>query len=244
MSQISSLIKTLKDEMKYNGIKYRDVAIALDMNETSVRRLFSTESLSLQRLENICNLIGLEISDLVFSMEANRKNINQLNIEQETELANDPKLLLVAHLVINGWSFEDIQQHYTFPLPTLIGFLTKLDKMEMIELLPLNRIRLQINEGFCWRPHGPVMEFFHRKLEKDFFDSEFKGNNEALLVMTGVLSHDSTMQLKQQLHELETRFQEIIRLERKLPVEKRQHIGIVAAIRPMTFSVYDEIRKK
>lgn len=243
MSQISSIVATLKQEMKYQQIKYRDVAAHLDMNETSVRRLFSNESFSLERLEKICELVGMEISDLIYSMEANKKQIQELSLAQETELANDPSLLLVAHLAINGWQFQDIQQHYAFDDPQLISLLARLDKMGMIELMPMNRIKLRITEGFAWQAHGPVMAFFHRVLEKDFFNCKFEAHNEALLVLTGVLTEEANLELKQKIRELEALFLDISRRERKLSVDSRRHVGIVAAIRPMKFSIYDDIRK-
>ena len=244
MSQIKNIIDALKREMKAKDIKYRDIATHLSMGETSVRRLFSQENISLQRLASICELLGMEISDLIFNMEANRKHLFQLSVENEQKLSQDPFLILMAHLVINGWSFEDIMKRYDLPETKIVSYLIKLDRMGLMELLPNNRIKLCIAEGFSWRENGHVLEFFRARLEKDFFSSQFKEDTEGLFLMTGMMTDESIKILREKLFEIKKSFMDLNRQERSLPIETRKHVGIVAAIRPILFSVYDDIRRQ
>ena len=53
--------------------------------EASVKRLFSERQFSLQRLDQICSLLGLEISDLVRRLDQAQR-IDALTAEQEQEL--------------------------------------------------------------------------------------------------------------------------------------------------------------
>ena len=61
MAQVSSLIETLKKQLKAHGKTYADVAAALDLSEASVKRLFAEESFTLQRLSLVCNLSLIHI---------------------------------------------------------------------------------------------------------------------------------------------------------------------------------------
>ena len=70
MPQISPLIKALKKQLKAHGYTYLDVASLLDLSEASVKRLFAEENFTLQRLESICHMVGIEISELVQLMES------------------------------------------------------------------------------------------------------------------------------------------------------------------------------
>jgi DNA-binding Xre family transcriptional regulator len=86
MSQTRPLIDTLKQELRKRRINYRQVADALELSETSVKRLFSDEAFSLKRLEKVCELLSLDISDLVHLMEKNIELTTQLSLQQEQEL--------------------------------------------------------------------------------------------------------------------------------------------------------------
>lgn len=72
------------------------MADKLELSEASVKRLFSENSFSLDRLEQICDLLHLQISDLIHQMEKNTELTEQLTREQEKELVSDIKLLLIS----------------------------------------------------------------------------------------------------------------------------------------------------
>ena len=86
MAQTQALITTLKKVLKSEGVTYRDLAKNMDLSEASIKRLFAQQSFSLQRLDQICQLLGMEISDLVKQMESSQQQIDELNEDQEQEL--------------------------------------------------------------------------------------------------------------------------------------------------------------
>ncbi len=64
MAQVHSLFENLKNELKTHGLTYQDVADYLGLTLSSVKRLFASEDISLQRLDKICELIGIDLEDL------------------------------------------------------------------------------------------------------------------------------------------------------------------------------------
>jgi transcriptional regulator with XRE-family HTH domain len=60
VAQTSSLIKTLKKQLKAHGKTYADVSRGLGLSEASVKRLLSQKIFSLDRLDGICHLLGGE----------------------------------------------------------------------------------------------------------------------------------------------------------------------------------------
>lgn len=148
IAQISSLVCTLKKQLKAHGLTYTDVAKALDLSEASVKRLFAEQSFTLQRLESIGQLIGLQISVLVEAMLKEQPQLVQLTEEQEKEIISDPLLLMITANVINGLSYEDIIKKYTIKTTDCIQKLARLDRLKIIKLLPNNRIKLLIAPNF------------------------------------------------------------------------------------------------
>lgn len=167
MAQIQPLLITLKKALKAHGLTYGDIAPQLELSEASVKRLFSEQTMSLQRLEQICQLMGLEISDLVQMMNEQQPRLQQLSEGQEQEITQDLVLLLITVSVLNRWTLDDITAFYTLSESECIQKLAKLDKLNIIELLPKNKIKLLVATNFSWRENGPYNNFFKIILPKN-----------------------------------------------------------------------------
>ena len=167
MAQTSALIKTLKKELKANGLTYADVAKHLALTQASIKRLFSEENISLARLDQICLMMNIEISDLVKSMSEQQGQLQQLSAEQEQEITRDLNLLLICICVLNKWSMREIVSYYNIPDVECIQKLAQLDKLKIIELLPENRIKLLVDSHFGWRDNGPIQQFFQKTIGND-----------------------------------------------------------------------------
>ena len=57
MSQISQISNTLKQLLRQHQITYKDIAEKLNMSEANIKRIFSTNSFALDRLEQICEIL-------------------------------------------------------------------------------------------------------------------------------------------------------------------------------------------
>ena len=120
MAQTAAIVSALKNALKEQGITYQQVAEALDLSGASVKRLFSERQFSLQRLDQICSLLGLEISDLVRRLDQAQR-IDALTTEQEQELVGDDRLLLVAICALNRWSLAQILETYQLSEVEAVG---------------------------------------------------------------------------------------------------------------------------
>ncbi|WP_457667735.1 helix-turn-helix domain-containing protein, partial [Thiolapillus sp.] len=135
MTQTTQLIGTLKQALKRQGKTYADIARCLSLSEASVKRMFSRKHFSLQRLDQVCQMLGMEISDLVQMMnEQHARFLTELSLEQEQEIVDDLELLLVAVCVLNGWNYGELLDYFRFDEPQLIRLLIRLDRLKMIEL--------------------------------------------------------------------------------------------------------------
>ncbi|WP_455209173.1 helix-turn-helix domain-containing protein [Kaarinaea lacus] len=243
MKQTPLLIQALKKALKNEGKTYIDVAKGLDLSEASVKRMFSTNNFTLQRLEAICQLIKIELSDLVRMVDELKNRISHLTENQEKELVINKKLMLVAVCVRNHWRMEDIIHHYAISKSECIGLLADLDKLKLIELLPGNRFKLLIHPDFRWLPDGPIEHYFREQIQREFFDATFSNENEIRLFLTGMLSRNSTEHLLKKLNDLAKEFSTALDEDLSLPVEKRRNAGMVIAFRPWELSVFSSLRR-
>jgi len=243
MSQTRPLIDTLKQELRKQRITYRHVAEALGLSETSVKRLFAEESFSVKRLEKVCELLQLGIIDLVHLMEKNIELTTELTLEQEQELVADPRLLLVALLLLNRLRFADIIATYEISETEGIRLLARLDRMKLIELQPGNRVKLMVSNNFAWIPSGPIQRFFETQVQREFLDSSFNRPGESRIFTSGLISRSANAELIRKMQQLAREMTEMTREAEHLPVEERFGTSLMMAIRPWEIEVFREMRR-
>ncbi|MBE9521946.1 MAG: helix-turn-helix transcriptional regulator [Proteobacteria bacterium] len=243
MSQVTALLKTLRRELKAQGITYADVATRLGLSESSIKRMFSESKLSLDRLEALCQVAGIEISDLVQKMSEERKRIDMLTEEQEREVADDSKLLLVAICALNLWAFKEIIEAYKITEHECVQLLAKLDRLKVIEFLPLNRFRLTVANDFRWIPNGPIQRFFRTEVQPDFMKSTFSGPGEKLVFRNGMLSRGSNATMMKKVDKLVAEFKELHDEDAGLPLKERFGSSLLVAMRPWELEHFRKFRR-
>jgi DNA-binding Xre family transcriptional regulator len=243
MSQTRPLIDTLKQELRKQRITYKQVSEALGLSETSVKRLFSEEAFSIKRLEKVCELLHLDISDLIRLMERNIELTTQFTREQEQELVSDIKLLLVALLLINKLRFEEIIAIYDISETEGIRLLARLDRMKLIELQPGNRVKLMISQNFEWIPGGPIQKFFENTVQQEFLNSSFSKPGEFRVFASGMISPSANAELIRKMQQLAKEMHDMNIDSESLPLEQRFGTSLMMAIRPWEIQVFQELRR-
>ena len=235
MSQRSHIVAELKKALRESGYTYADVAKKLELSVASVKRLFSTQDLSLHRVDQICELIGLGLREILDRAAERTAPTNQLTLAQESELVSDPKLFFMTWLVLIRTPFEEVIQGYRFTEREALQYLIRLDRLKVIELQPANRVRLLVSRHFSWRPGGPVQKYIQQKLLREFFASPFAGPQEEFFFHGGRVSDEAMAQLKRALRRASSECAEIIERDRST-TQKRAGAAFVLAVRPWNYS--------
>ncbi len=243
MAQTLHLINTLKKALKGHGLTYADIAKKIDMSEASIKRMFSEKNFTLKRLEQLCQCMNMEISDLLSLMKEDEQNISQLSEEQEKEIVNDLTLLLVTVCVLNRWSLNDITSQYKISETEGIQYLAKLDRLKIIDLLPKNKIKLLVASNFAWIENGPIQKFFQSRVEKEFFSTRFNKSNERLFVINGMLAENSNAVFQKKMEKLVKEFNELNDSDAGLPIDERYGTSVVLAIRQWEYGLFKHMRR-
>ena len=242
--QTKLIVDTLKKELRKQGIHYKQVAQKLDLSEASVKRLFAENSFTLTRLEQVCELLNLEISELVREMEKNIELTDQLTLEQEKELVSDIKLLLMAYFLMNKMQFEDIVRIYDISENEGIRLLAKLDRMKIIELQPGNRVKLMFSKNFRFNKGGPIQRFYEQKVQSEFFDSSFDANGEHRIFISGMFSRDANSEIIRRIKHLAADALELREDCDNLPLSERYGCTLIMAIRHWEVKIFDDLRRE
>ncbi|WDT85533.1 helix-turn-helix domain-containing protein [Alteromonas sp. 009811495] len=243
MSQINLIYDTLKQCLREQRITYKQLAQTLNVSEASVKRNFSLQAFTLEKLEQICECLHLSLSELFQLSQKQQEKISQLSEEQELKLLANPKLLLAAVCVRDGWRFDEIISHYNIEKVEGIKLMTTLDKLKLIELLPNNRYKLLIAQDFRWIPGGPLAKFMENEVMVKFMAPK---KNEPWMFrsyLRGRYSPSSVAIIQRRLEQLRQEAAKLSSEDNALPIEERQHIGLLMAMRPWEPSLFENMRR-
>ena len=243
MNEISQLIHTLKQRLKIHGMTYRDLAKTLSISEASVKRIFASENISLERLIQISHLLGFSLAELTHEAALNERRIHMLTEAQEKELVSDEKLLLVAVCVLNQWKLDEILGFYTITEAECIAALTRLDRLRLIQLLPGNRVRLNIARDFDWRPRGPIHYFFADQGLESFFKSDFTHEEEIMAFSHAMLTESARAKMLTELRKMKQKLAELHEESLSAPLSKRYGCAMLLAMRRWEPPAFTRLRR-
>lgn len=244
MGSSIDLVRALKAELKTARITYADLARALGLAESSVKRMFSARGdLPLSRIDAVCRVLGLDFAELARRVADAEVLLEELSAEQERAVVADKKLLLAAICVLSQWSLAQITKHYALSEAECIGYFVQLDRIGIIELRPNNRYRLRLAKTFRWRPHGAVMDYFREHALLDYFSGGFDAAGEGLLLVHGSVARSQAPVFLERLRRVAADFAQAHRDDQRLPDAERGGYTLLLAMRGWEFEAFTRLRR-
>ena len=243
MSTTADLVLALKKELKAAQMTYAELARALKLAESSVKRMLAGGDMPLSRIDAICRVLKLDFAELARRVADSQPLLAQLTEAQERAVVADKRLLLVAICVLSQWTLEQVTASYRLTDAEAIQRLAQLDRIGIIELKPLNRYRLKLAKTFRWRPHGPVMHFFRENALLDYFSGGFGGPGEGLLLVHGSIGKSLAPSFLDRMQRVAQDFAQQHQTDQKLPEKEREGYTLLLAMRSWEFEAFTALRR-
>jgi DNA-binding Xre family transcriptional regulator len=232
MDDANRIVETLKKVLRMRGMTYAALAQRIGLSEASVKRLFSQRTFTLARLAQCCEAVELDIAELARMARGRDGAPPQLTLAQETALAADARLLAVFYLVVNRWTFDEIVARHQITPAQCTGYLVRLDRLKLIDLLPGNRVRLKVPRDAQLRPDGPIRRRHGKRAVDDFLAPAFDRTGGYFVFEFRELSRASFELLRRRLERLAAEFADLAELDSGLATERRETIGMALGVRP------------
>lgn len=243
MSTTVDLVLALKAELKNARMTYADLARALDMAESSVKRMLAKGDMPLSRVDAICRALKMDFADLARRVADAQPLLKELTHEQEKAVVKDDKLLLVAINVLSQWTLEQITGAYRLTEAECIRCFAQLDRIGIIELRPMNRYRLKLAKTFRWRPHGPFMEFFRDNVVLDYYRGGFDGPAETLVLVHGTISRALAPSFRERLQRVAQDFAQQHQTDQKVAPKDVEGYTLVLGMRNWEYEGFTRLRR-
>jgi DNA-binding Xre family transcriptional regulator len=243
MTTSADLVAVIKKELKTAQMTYADLALALGMAESSVKRMLSKGDMPLSRIDEICRALKIDFAELAKSVADMQPLLAELTSAQEKAVVADKKLLLTAICVLSQWTMEQMTSNYRMTEAECIKYFVQLDRIGIIELKPLNRYRLKLAKTFRWRPHGAVMDYFRDNALLDYFAGGFDGTGEGLLLVHGSISRGLAPSFLERMQRVAQDFAQQHQADQKLNPKEREGYTLLLAMRSWEFGAFAALRK-
>ena len=243
MSTTADLVLFIKKELKAAHMTYADLAQALGMAESSVKRMLAKGDMPLSRVDAICRALKLDFAELAKRVADAQPLLAELTEAQERAVVADKKLLLTAICVLSQWTLEQITGDYRLTEAEGINYLAQLDRIGIIELKPLTRYRLKLAKTFRWRAQGAVMSYFRENALLDYFSGGFDGSGEGLLLVHGSISRSLAPSFVERLQRVAQDFVQQHQTDQKLADKDREGYTLLLAMRSWEFEAFVALRR-
>ena len=161
--------EAIKKLMKKSGYQYLNLAQALQVSLPTVKRIMTRDDISLERLLSICDWLEISLSELIELSESKAAGAVSFTPEQEKLFAAQPLALLYFHLLLTGWSSQQLAKILPLSKSEFTKLQLSLEKIGLAEVSSGDKIRLTSRGPFRMNANGPMEQRYFKNLTETIF---------------------------------------------------------------------------
>jgi len=235
----ADVFEILKSVLRARKFTYAELARRLDLSEPTVKRIFAEKDCKLSRITEICDVLDLSLADV--TAQASRIEVRPIELGDriEAQLAEDRPAFHLFLLLRDGMTAEAIMTHYHLDQSDMFVLARRLEKIGLIEVMPMGRIRLLEDRPIRFRRDGPL----HRtlvKLNMDFIQEAYlraDTDMSGFLTQSRRISQTTARHLMDRLRDLNKELSDLARKDQlTLPGDALHTYKLSLAWSPVSFS--------
>jgi transcriptional regulator with XRE-family HTH domain len=244
MTEYQVAMTSIKESLRRRKLTYRDLATQLKLSESGVKKILTAEDGSFQRIVEICTVLGLSITELLAGKNETMREVSYTEFQQEYFLKNPQAFSFYWLLVYERRNIEIAQSLSGINDKDRFSILRKLDQMQLLELLPGDRIRVPSVEQIRWVGGGPLISKIYREWSQQFLRDvakpeaeveEHERANQLFLIRYFKMAPRTFHDLMSALKDLETEFVRRATSEMRTEAPDLMHVRWISAVDNRSF---------
>jgi transcriptional regulator with XRE-family HTH domain len=154
------IFDALKRTLRAKGITYRTLAERMGVSEATVKRIFHERNCKLDRLMQICAVSGVELENVLGSMNRGPGPASRIAAETERKLARRPSLLFVFIMLSEKFTPEAIMRAQGLSEASMFLYLRDLEELGLVALGAGLTARILVDTPIQWNFGGPLQPLF------------------------------------------------------------------------------------
>jgi len=210
LNEFHILMKAFKRTLRMRGLSYRDLAKLIGLSESGVKKIFTGDDCSFFRLTQIAQALDLRISDVLTSVDQSEfRSAHFTEAQQGYFLRHRDAFNFYFKLVILRENLPDIQEELKLTRAATFKYLRKFDELDMIRLMPGDKIKLPPMSLIRDFGSGPLLRQLYQEwgvtMVKNFADPQFQASGR-FIIRCLRMKEETYQDLLAQLRDLEKEF--------------------------------------
>jgi transcriptional regulator with XRE-family HTH domain len=201
MQEIQLFGKLIKNELKRQGITQQEFAQMMKSSVPTIKRWLKGEGVLLKDWIKMLDCVGLSFSEALLALDGFFSKSFTYTLKQEQLLSTEDGLLAFFDHLLKGKSPKQIARQYSLSEESMIFYLSKLDKVGLIEWQPKNKIKLLVRGEPSWIKMGPLAQKFRRQIIESHVEN-YIDNRDHLKISIHSLSGESNQKLPSLISDL------------------------------------------
>lgn len=197
------ILRALKQTLKQHKITYKELARSLGVTEAAIKKQFQSTDISFNRINMICDLMGISVSTLLQTAASKPIQELKLNKLQENYFIKNPRLFIFfLKLSEENGNSEKANVDLKMDSNELWTSLKTLDDIGLIKLHKKNKVELIYGSVLTISNANSAMELITNQLAQDYIRRHRDLRNPAkeLKISLLKLSKKNADQLKVELN--------------------------------------------
>lgn len=207
LNDYGRMIENLKRHLKAKKIEYKELAAGIGLSESGVKKIFSGTDCSFQRVAQICTFTGISLSEIIEDQSVSDVRFSE---KHQEEFLKEPKLFFFYWLLVyERLSLEKAQVELKLGKAEAFRLTRKLDILELIKLLPNDRIRVPSIKAVRWIGGGKFLHKLYGDWSNNLVNSISKSveqPNELFIIRYLPMDEKIFSEFKKALRSLEDEF--------------------------------------
>lgn len=174
-------LQIIKNKARSLALTQNELAIKLGVSLPTIKRWYGGGTITLESLQLLVNEVGLTLTEVFSSLEASSSETFQYTGEQENFFSENPDYLAYFDNLLRGFGPAQIQKKFRLSERKSVQYLSKLDKLQLIEWLPKNKVRLLVKGEPVWKDGGKLAATLRTDIFKRFIEKEQRSNTNFFL---------------------------------------------------------------
>lgn len=191
----------IRKQIKEKGYTQEEFAKTMNVSVATMNRWLRGEGLLFNDLNLIIDRLGLKLSELAMMAEGDQRSQFTYTIEQENAFVHIEGLLAFFDQLLKGITVLKIARLFKLTEKSVNFYLSKLDKLQLIEWLPQNKVKLLTRGEPRWLASGPLSQKFRKQIVGDYIQ-DYLNNQDKLRIGLYSLSENSSKKIDVKLAEL------------------------------------------
>jgi len=205
----------LKRVMRARGMSYRDLGDRLGVSEPSIKRMFSQRDCKMSRLDRICDILDISLSDLEAGAERYDEDPISLGQDIELRFAEDVSLFTFFILLREGLSAERIGEAFGLDQFDLFFYARDLEAMALAEVGPGGAISRLEKRPIQFRHDGPLNRI-HSALNIEFIRQCIETEARSFMTVSRQLRPETVRLIEEELNALRRKITTLARQDQLL----------------------------